>query len=210
MNDSFQIEDELSCQLKGNEKSNFQHIKKRDGETPTFNSSAIPELVLYNSANNSIQSNLGTIKDTHEGNLNDEIRLFRKVIHHNSKNSKFRPCNPSPALLQQNSDKTKATKGCSLKNKRVHRRTKSEETSNNALSSNPKQQKMSRLKVRTDKSAITLGLIVILFIFTHCYRMAMKIYEVALPSLNTTEHFKVCFVLRRYTIHYFYSKVKVL
>ena len=198
-----QIQDEPSCQLEGNEKSNFQRIKKRDSETPPFNSSAIPELVLYNPSNNSIQSNLEILKDKHEGNLNDEIRLLRKVIHHNSKNSKFRLCNPSPVLLQQNSDKTKATKRCSLKDKTVHRRTKSEETSNKALSSNPKQQKMSRLKVRTDRSAITLGLIVVLFIFTHCYRMAMKIYEVALPSLNTTEHFKVCFVLRRYTNHYF-------
>ena len=198
----FQTEDGPSCQLEGNEKSNFQHIKQRDGEIPPFNSSGISELELHNSLNHSIQSNFGNTKEKHEGNLNDEIRLLRKVIHHNSTNSKFRPCNTSPALLQQNSDKTKATKRYSLKDKKVHRRTKSGETRNKDLSSNPKQQQLSRLKVRTEKSAITLGLIVVLFIFTHCYRMAMKIYEVALPSLNTTEHFKVCFVLRRYTIDY--------
>ena len=59
-------------------------------------------------------------------------------------------------------------------------------------------QQLSRLKVRTEKSATILGLIVVLFIFTHCYRMALKVYEVALPSLNTTEHFKTCFILKRY------------
>ena len=60
------------------------------------------------------------------------------------------------------------------------------------------QQQLSRLKVRTEKSAAILGLIVILFIFTHCYRMALKVYEVALPNQNTIEHFKTCFILKRY------------
>ena len=59
-------------------------------------------------------------------------------------------------------------------------------------------QQLSRLKVRTEKSAAILGLIVILFIFTHCYRMALKVYEVALPNQNTIEHFKTCFILKRY------------
>ena len=54
-----------------------------------------------------------------------------------------------------------------------------------------------KLKVRTHKSAIVLALIVILFIITHSYRMALKIYEVALPELNTIERFKLCFSLKR-------------
>ena len=86
----FQTENGPSCQLEENENSNIQHIKELDGETPCFHSSAISERILHNSCNNSIQSNLGITNDTHEGNLNDEIRLLRKVIHDNSKNSKFR------------------------------------------------------------------------------------------------------------------------
>ena len=62
-------------------------------------------------------------------------------------------------------------------------------------------QQLSRLKVRTEKSAAILGLIVILFIFTHCYRMALKVYEVALPSQNTIEHFKTCFILKRLSFY---------
>ena len=121
-------------------------------------------------------------------------------MNQNSRKSKFPLSNHSSSLLQQNSDKTKEMKNCPIKAKKVFRRTKSEETCSNTSSSSHKQLQMSRLKVRTEKSAIILGLIVVLFIFTHCYRIAMKIYEVALPSSNTTEHFQVCFALRRYTI----------
>ena len=54
-----------------------------------------------------------------------------------------------------------------------------------------------KLKIRTEKSALMLGLIVILFIFTHSYRMALKVYEVALPDMNTIERFELCFALKR-------------
>lgn len=54
-----------------------------------------------------------------------------------------------------------------------------------------------KLKIRTEKSALMLGLIVILFIFTHSYRMALKVYEVALPNINTIERFELCFALKR-------------
>jgi hypothetical protein len=62
-------------------------------------------------------------------------------------------------------------------------------------SESPKQS--TKLKVRTEKSAVILALIVILFLFTHSYRMALKVYEVALPSTNTIERFKLCFSLKR-------------
>ena len=54
-----------------------------------------------------------------------------------------------------------------------------------------------KLIVRTEKSAIVLALIVILFLFTHSYRMALKVYEVALPNLNTIDRFTICYTLQR-------------
>ena len=121
-------------------------------------------------------------------------------MNQNSKKSKLPLSNHSSVLIQQNSHKIKETKNCRSKGKTVFKRTKSEETCSNTSSLSHKQLQMSRLKVRTEKSAIILGLIVVLFIFTHCYRIALKIYEVALPNSNTTEHFQVCFALKRYKI----------
>ena len=54
-----------------------------------------------------------------------------------------------------------------------------------------------KLIVRTDKSAIVLSSIVTLFLITHSYRMALKIYEVALPNWNSIEAFKICFSQER-------------
>ena len=54
-----------------------------------------------------------------------------------------------------------------------------------------------KLKVRTDRSAVVLVSIVILFLITHCYRLALKVYEVASPNAQTMETFKVCFALKR-------------
>jgi hypothetical protein len=62
-------------------------------------------------------------------------------------------------------------------------------------SQSPKQS--TRLKVRTEKTAVILALIVILFLFTHGYRMALKLYEAALPNTNTIARFKLCFSLKR-------------
>ena len=54
-----------------------------------------------------------------------------------------------------------------------------------------------KLKVRTEKSAIVFALMVILFLLTHSYRMALKVYEVALPNSFSVETFKMCFSLKR-------------
>ena len=54
-----------------------------------------------------------------------------------------------------------------------------------------------KLKVRSDKSAVILVSIVILFLITHCYRLALNVYEVAFPSTLTMETFKMCFYLKR-------------
>ena len=61
---------------------------------------------------------------------------------------------------------------------------------NNKLSS-------TRLKVRTDRSAVVLVSIVILFMITHCYRLALKVYEVASPNRQTMESFQKCYALGR-------------
>ena len=55
-----------------------------------------------------------------------------------------------------------------------------------------------KLKVRTDRSAMVLVSIVILFLLTHSYRIALKVYEVASPNAHTIEKFKICFALKRY------------
>jgi hypothetical protein len=54
-----------------------------------------------------------------------------------------------------------------------------------------------KLKVRTERSAMMLGLIVLLFIFTHSYRIALKVYDVTSPNAHTMEKFKICYALRR-------------
>ena len=54
-----------------------------------------------------------------------------------------------------------------------------------------------KLKVRTEKIAVVFALVVILFLLTHSYRMALKVYEVALPNSFSIERFKMCFFLKR-------------
>ena len=54
-----------------------------------------------------------------------------------------------------------------------------------------------KLKVRTEKSAIVFASIVTLFLLTHSYRMALKVYEVALPNSFSVETFEMCFSLQR-------------
>ena len=54
-----------------------------------------------------------------------------------------------------------------------------------------------KLKVRTEKSAVVFALVVILFLLTHSFRMALKVYEVALPNSFSIDRFKMCFSLKR-------------
>ena len=54
-----------------------------------------------------------------------------------------------------------------------------------------------KLKVRKDKSAVVFTLNVILFLLTHSFRIALKMYEVALPNSFSVERFKLCFSLQR-------------
>ena len=55
-----------------------------------------------------------------------------------------------------------------------------------------------KLKIRTDKCAKVLISVVILFLATHCYRIALKFYESSFPNTQTINSFKLCFNLRRY------------
>ena len=52
----------------------------------------------------------------------------------------------------------------------------------------------SKLNVRLDRSAMILASIVILFILTHSYRMALKTYEILSPNAHTIEKFNICFI----------------
>ena len=58
----------------------------------------------------------------------------------------------------------------------------------------------SKLRVRTDKSAMVLFSIVVLFLLAHGYRIALKTYEIASPNAHTIEKFKICFALKRYLL----------
>ena len=68
---------------------------------------------------------------------------------------------------------------------------------NSQSNSIPRTKQPMKLKVRTEKSAIVFALIVTLFLLTHSYRMALKVYEVALPNSFSVETFKMCFSLKR-------------
>lgn len=58
-------------------------------------------------------------------------------------------------------------------------------------------QSTNRLEIRTYKSATVLISVVILFLFTHIYRIALKIFEVSTPNTNTMETFMACFAKNR-------------
>ena len=64
-----------------------------------------------------------------------------------------------------------------------------------------------KLKVRTEKSAIVFALIVTLFLLTHSYRMALKVYEVAMPNAFSVQTFELCFSLKRLDHLYKTSKL---
>ena len=51
-----------------------------------------------------------------------------------------------------------------------------------------------------ENTRLVLLAIVILFILTHSFRLAFKIYEALLPRGNTKEHFIHCFNLGRYEL----------
>ena len=48
-----------------------------------------------------------------------------------------------------------------------------------------------------ENTELVLLSIVLLFILTHSFRLAIKIYEVILPNSNTSEHFEECYSLGR-------------
>ena len=51
--------------------------------------------------------------------------------------------------------------------------------------------------IPAEKSSLILVAIVLLFILTHSYRLALKVYEVLMPQGNTYENFKRCFFIGR-------------
>ena len=53
------------------------------------------------------------------------------------------------------------------------------------------------LHIPAEKSSLILVAIVVLFILTHSYRLALKVYEVLMPQGNTFQNFKRCFSLGR-------------
>ena len=52
-------------------------------------------------------------------------------------------------------------------------------------------------KSPTEKSSLILVSIVLLFIITHSYRIALKMYEVLMPQKNTMENFRRCMSVGR-------------
>ena len=54
-----------------------------------------------------------------------------------------------------------------------------------------------RKKITTEKTSFILIAIVVLFLLTHSYRLAIKFYEALMPQSNTAETFDFCFSLGR-------------
>ena len=52
-------------------------------------------------------------------------------------------------------------------------------------------------QVPAEKSSLILVTIVLLFIVTHSYRLALKLYEVLNPDKNTYENFQKCYSIGR-------------
>ena len=71
---------------------------------------------------------------------------------------------------------------------------KSSLTTNHSLLPEKLAPQSSKLNVRLDRSAMILASIVILFILTHSYRMALKSYEIVSPNAHTIEKFNICCV----------------
>ena len=71
---------------------------------------------------------------------------------------------------------------------------KSSLTTNHSLLPEKLAPQSSKLNVRLDRSAMILASIVILFILTHSYRMALKSYEILSPNAHTIEKFNICFI----------------
>ena len=54
-----------------------------------------------------------------------------------------------------------------------------------------------RKKITTEKTSFILIAIVVLFLLTHSYRLAIKFYEALMPQSNTADNFDICFSLGR-------------
>ena len=54
-----------------------------------------------------------------------------------------------------------------------------------------------RQRITTEKTTIILVAIVVLFVITHSYRLALKIYEVLMPQSNTMDSFQRCYSIGR-------------
>ena len=52
-------------------------------------------------------------------------------------------------------------------------------------------------QIPAEKSSMILVTIVLLFIVTHSYRLALKLYEVLNPDKNTYENFQKCYAIGR-------------
>ena len=65
------------------------------------------------------------------------------------------------------------------------------------ISTFPAKRNSNKYEMRTHKSATVLISVVILFLLTHFYRIALKIFEVSTPNTNTMETFMMCFAKSR-------------
>jgi hypothetical protein len=54
-----------------------------------------------------------------------------------------------------------------------------------------------RKKITTEKTTLILIAIVVLFLLTHSYRLAIRFYEVVMPQSNTSDNFEYCYSLGR-------------
>ena len=61
----------------------------------------------------------------------------------------------------------------------------------------PNESVIADVQIPTEKSTLILVAIVLLFILTHSFRLALKMYEVLMPHGNTLESFERCLSVGR-------------
>ena len=97
-----------------------------------------------------------------------------------------RPCNSSKSIDQSDIRKTKTLSV--INNRRsLHQSFRSISSNNGSL----------RKRFSAGKSTLILITIVVLFVITHSFRLALKVYMTVFPQFNTDEKFTGCLRLRR-------------
>ena len=132
--------------------------------------------------------------------MKDEIEALENHIEIESPTRYILPCQGNKRCESPLVNGTRTSQSTKKKNQRPELRSIHSviDTSPPRYTSKINNPQSTKLKIRTDKCAKVLFSVVILFLATHCYRIALKIYESSFPNTSTINSFKICFNLKRY------------